>query len=90
MFDKFIRELDWFPSTMTISISLPVDEKGYLDRRCPHQECGVFFKALSADWEDHISDDAACCTKCGAKDDPDEFHTTSAMGLCGTACEGVR
>ena len=28
MFDEFIRELDTFPSTMTVRVSLPVDEKG--------------------------------------------------------------
>ena len=60
---------------MTISISLPVDEKGYLDRRCPHQECGVFFKVMDDDWEDHVTDEAAYCPRCGAEDDPDEFHT---------------
>ena len=72
-------KLDWFPSTMTFRISLPVDEKGYLDRKCPRQECGVFFKVLSDDWENHVSDDAAYCPKCGATDDPDEFHTPAQM-----------
>lgn len=77
MLEEFARELDRFPSTITINISLPVDEKGYLDRRCPHQECGVFFKVMDDDWDDHVSDEAAFCPKCGAKDEPDGFHTPS-------------
>ena len=60
---------------MTITISLPADENGYLDRSCPRQECGAFFKVMDDDWDGHVSDDAAFCPKCGAKDDPDEFHT---------------
>lgn len=62
---------------MTITISLPVDEKGYLDRKCPRQLCDAFFKVMDDDWDDHVSDNAAFCPKCGAKDDPDEFDTPS-------------
>ena len=61
MFDEFIRELDSFPSTMEVRISMPLDDKGYFDRRCPHQECGVLFKVMSDDWGDHVSDDVAYC-----------------------------
>ena len=75
MFDEIIRELDSFPSIMEVTISMPLDDKGYFDRRCPHQECEVLFKVMFDDWEDLVSDDAEYCPKCGAKDDPDEFYT---------------
>ena len=75
MFDEFIRELDSFPSTMELEISMPLDDKGYFDRRCPRQECQVLFKVMFDDWGALVSDDAEYCPKCGAKDDPDEFYT---------------
>ena len=75
VFDEFARALDRFPTTMIMTIWLPVDEKGYLDRRCPHQECGVFFKVMDDDWKNHVPDETAYCPKCGTKAEPEGFNT---------------
>ena len=50
----------------TISISIPLDEDGFMLMQCPH--CQGFFKVLSADYE---SDDVyeLWCPLCGLKDD---------------------
>ena len=77
MFDEFIRELDRLPATkgVEITIDMPLDEKGYFDRKCPHEQCGALFKVMFDDWGDKVSDGEAYCPKCGTRADPDEFYT---------------
>ena len=74
MFEELKRELRRMPKSVTISIDLPLDEKGYLDRLCSQQECGSNFKVLDADWDDKVSDKAAYCPKCGGARPADEFN----------------
>ena len=77
MFDEFTRELRRLKldQGVQIPIGMPVDDKGYFDRECPHKECGAFFKVLFDDWHDKVPDAAAYCPKCGIKEDPAEFNT---------------
>ena len=56
----------------TMSISIPLDEDGYLLLQCPR--CGEFFKVLSGDYEAEDIEDL-WCPMCGIKSDsfgPDE------------------
>ena len=56
----------------TMSISIPLDEDGYLLLQCPR--CGEFFKVLSEDYEAEDIEDL-WCPMCGIKSDsfwPDE------------------
>lgn len=77
MFEEFTRELRrlGLERGVRIPIDLPLDEKGYLDRRCPHRECRADFKVLFDDWRDKVPDDFAFCPKCGERAEPTEFHT---------------
>lgn len=77
MFEEFIRELRGLEMTrgVRVPIDMPIDDKGYLDRKCPHRECGAEFKVLFDDWRAKVPQEAAFCPKCGRKDDPTEFNT---------------
>jgi hypothetical protein len=54
---------------------MPIDEKGYFDRRCPHPECGAGFKVIFDDWRDKVPNEAAFCPKCGERNEPSNFNT---------------
>jgi uncharacterized Zn finger protein (UPF0148 family) len=77
MFDEFIKELNrlGLGQGVQVPIELPLDDKAYLDRRCPHVECCADFKVLFDDWRDKVPEQAAYCPKCGAKEEPSEFNT---------------
>ena len=59
MFDDIIRGLQRIPEQQTISVSVPLDDDGYFDRRCPAEECGAAFKVLFDDWRGKVPDERA-------------------------------
>jgi rubrerythrin len=77
VFDEFIREIKRLDIKrgVKIPIHLPLDDKAYLDRRCPHHECSADFKVLFADWREKVPNEAASCPKCGKRTKPDKFNT---------------
>lgn len=48
---------------MNIEIPMKIlsDEKGYLDRQCPNENCLFEFKISMQDWEDKVSDEEVHC-----------------------------
>lgn len=60
---------------ISIPITLHSDEKGYLDRECPNEECLYTFKVLMKDWEEKVLDDEAHCPLCGRVDIKDNWWT---------------
>lgn len=58
-----------------ISIPLPLDDDGYLDRACPNPECAGHFKVLYEDWRAKVPDERCVCPVCGHADEPSEFAT---------------
>ena len=40
---------------ISIPIKLKLDEKGYLDRECPNEQCLYKFKINMEDWENNVS-----------------------------------
>lgn len=50
---------------LEIPIELISDEKGYIDRECPHEECGFVFKVHNEDWKNKNSEDMVFCPRCG-------------------------
>jgi hypothetical protein len=75
MFDEFIRELKRLEQPVSVPIDLPLDDKGYFDRRCSHTECQSEFKVLFDDWRVKVPDDFAFCPKCGERAEPSDFNT---------------
>ncbi|MCK6457212.1 MAG: hypothetical protein L6Q92_11875 [Phycisphaerae bacterium] len=60
---------------MHIAIDLPLDEKEYIDRRCPSLECGRHFKVVFDDWRNKVPDERAFCPYCRFEQDPQEWNT---------------
>ena len=75
MFDETLRALRQLERGMRVSIELPLDEKGCIDRRCPSPECGKHFKVVFADWRDKVPDERAFCPYCRFETDPQEWNT---------------
>jgi len=64
MFDRTLRELRKFEHGVHVPVSLPLDEKGYLDRRCPAELCTASFKVLFEDWRNLVRDEIVYCPIC--------------------------
>lgn len=60
---------------MNIPITLEADEKGYLDRECPNENCLFDFKVNIDDWKNKISDEEVHCPLCGHIDSSDKWWT---------------
>lgn len=64
MFEGIEREIKRLNGK--ILVDLPLDNDGYLDRRCPEARCRLAFKVLFDDWSDVVADHAFC-PQCGKK-----------------------
>mgnify|MGYP002431078235 FL=1 len=62
---------------MNIEIPMKIlsDEKGYLDRQCPNENCLFEFKVNMQDWEDKVSDEEVHCPLCGQIAPSDSWYT---------------
>ena len=75
MFDSLLRELGNLERGVKIQIDLEIDDKGYLDRRCPSDECGAHFKVMFDDWRDVVRDEVAYCPRCRHDAESSEWNT---------------
>lgn len=75
MFDEIIKEVNRLTQPRRISISLPLDEKGFFDRACPNKECRGAFKVLFEDWRDKVSDARVFCPFCRHEAPADQWST---------------
>lgn len=60
---------------MEIPIEIISDEKGYIDRECPHEECEFVFKVHIEDWKSKITEERVHCPRCGHTDLSDQWWT---------------
>jgi len=79
VFDDIIKAIEGVQGEHRISIQLPLDEDGYLDRSCPNDQCQSDWKILFSDWEAKVPDERAICPICGHDDEPAHFSTTDAV-----------
>ncbi len=75
MFDKTQRDLQALEQGVQIPIQFQLDDKGFLDRRCPSQSCRVEYKVLSDDWRDKVRDDVVYCPLCRFEAESGEWNT---------------
>ena len=75
MFDELLRELKRLEGSTRISISMELDEDGYLDRQCPMQNCLATFKVLGEDWSQKLLE-TAYCPFCGGDAPATEWSTS--------------
>jgi len=78
MFDEISRQLRLIDG-QTVSVGIIADEKGYLDKECPFEECGYHFKVNADDWANIFSDEAVWCPLCGHKAPADQWFTTEQV-----------
>ncbi|WP_203249294.1 hypothetical protein [Sporosarcina beigongshangi] len=64
---------------MEIPIEIVSDEKGYLDRECPHEECEFIFKIHIEDWKNRVSDEKVYCPRCGHIAPSDQWWTQQQL-----------
>ncbi len=64
---------------MDIPIKLLSDEKGYLDRECPNDNCLYTFKINMQDWTNKVSDEEVHCPMCGHVDTSDKWWTQEQL-----------
>lgn len=76
MFDELIRELRKLEQPRRVSISLALDERGFLDRVCPSERCSGLFKVLFDDWRDKVPEERAFCPFCRHEAEPDDWNTS--------------
>lgn len=64
---------------MEIPITLLSDEKGYMDRECPNENCLYTFKVNMEDWKNKFSDEEVHCPMCGHIDTSDKWWTQEQL-----------
>jgi len=64
MFDKIIRELNKLSREQEVFLPRSLDEKGYIDRQCPSENCRGSFKVEIDDWQTKVLDERAICPFC--------------------------
>lgn len=75
MFDDLIREVRRLEKGMQISITLPTDKDGFLDRQCPSEQCESDFKVLENDWRNIVTDERVFCPICRHEAPSDKWFT---------------
>lgn len=75
MFDKLLREIKKLERGVKVPIQIPLDEKGYMDRLCPSEECQTEFKVLYEDWRDKVRDEVVFCPICRFETQSTEWNT---------------
>ncbi len=75
MFDELMREFRRLDGTHKVTISIPSDAEGYLDRECPSEECLFEFKVQEEDWRDKVRDEEVFCPFCGHNAPSDKWLT---------------
>lgn len=79
MFEKLIKELKKLERTKQISVPINTDKDGYVDKKCPKDECLFQFKVDEQDWEDLFDDENAYCPFCRHEAKLDSWRTTEQL-----------
>lgn len=72
MFEDLFKELDTLKS---ISVPIGTDNKGYVDRQCPSEECKFLFKVSEEDWANIFQDEVVFCPLCRHEATSDQWFT---------------
>jgi hypothetical protein len=79
MFDDLIREVRQLERRQTISVPLPEDKEGYVDRQCPGAKCKAEFKVLGKDWDSKVANARAYCPVCRNEAPSDDWATPAQV-----------
>ncbi len=78
MFDDALRTLKNL-DRQSISISIQTDERGYIDKQCPYQDCEFLFKVHAEDWTNIFRDEAVWCPMCRHQAPAKEWFTVEQV-----------
>ena len=79
MFEDLIREVRQLERRQTISVRLPEDKEGYVDRQCPNNKCKAEFKVLGKDWDSKLVNKRAYCPVCRNEAPSDDWATPAQV-----------
>lgn len=74
MFDDLIKKLESL-NGRSIQIEINSDEKGYIDKQCPAENCEFLFKVNEEDWNHLFKDEAVWCPMCRHEAPADKWFT---------------
>ncbi len=74
MFEDFIKELERM-NGQSVSVAIESDEKGYIDKQCPNEDCEFIFKVNAEDWANLFKDEAVWCPFCRHEAPSDQWFT---------------
>ncbi len=76
MFRDLRRELQKLEGSISIPVEIELDDKGYIDRSCPSEDCGTQFKILCGDWTNLVREEIVFCPLCRHAADCTKWNTT--------------
>lgn len=74
MFEDLIKQFQQL-NGRSISIPIETDEKGYIDKQCPSDQCEFLFKVNEEDWSNIFKDEAIWCPMCRHEAPADQWFT---------------
>lgn len=75
MFDDLLKTLKNLEQTKSVSIPIEADEKGYIDKQCPEENCSFIFKVHQDDWLNICKDEAVWCPFCRHQSPAEHWYT---------------
>lgn len=78
MFEDLIKEMERL-NGQGVSTDIQADEKGYIDKQCPAEECEFIFKVNEKDWADIFKDEAVWCPMCRHEAPADQWFTKAQV-----------
>lgn len=78
MFEDLIKEMNRLDG-QSVSIEIETDEKGYIDKQCPSENCEFVFKVNEEDWSNIFQDEAVWCPFCRHEAQADQWFTTEQV-----------
>lgn len=74
MFEDLIKEMERM-NGRSVSVAIESDEKGYVDKQCPNEDCEFIFKVNEKDWANIFKDEAVWCPLCRHEAPSDQWFT---------------
>ena len=74
MFEDLIKQMEKMKQ-QKVSVPIEPDEKGYIDKQCPSEECKFIFKVNEEDWKNTLRNGAIWCPLCGHTAPAEQWFT---------------
>ena len=78
MFEDLIKEMNRM-NGQSVSVEIESDDKGYIDKQCPNEDCEFIFKVNIDDWANIFKDEAVWCPLCRHEATSDKWFTIAQV-----------